>query len=756
MATSFPTYPATTFEQAVELAIFSSNQLHNVINSDALSVIEIEDGQIPSIRKALIDNLYFITPADEWSEGSSATVFNQLYTFTGTTTGTALWYAPTATTANPIPMGTSPEDDDNWRLYGWDTYSKSELNSTSGAGYIGTSSGETVQEVIDSLPNTSAIAAIAKDYGLTSNQIAILSTDSALTSSTLVYDKNSDKSFFTGNATGTPVSWTVSDGVLSLTTTTGSFTLYSPDKSYVGDYTTAEITLTGGSQYLTYLGVPYFLKDSTSSYTTTGTTSTSWETDHLHLASLQDLKGTLYSLQSGEFSVEYSKNLWDRLQSTGMFTYEEIPGEAKGVAGISFGGTSDTDNKAALIVDERGRIQSYATVGGKLTAQKVSMPFTMGTGYFNNQFEDRITHFPCAGQEDDDLSPGLLFTWDKTARKSRVAVVSPFTAGNTGYPSGSINSQVNLLSSYYDLGYGLNHSFDHFFTTDTASLQWGKVCTISSGTSGGSIKKFSAVVTAGSYVNYEQSTFLLEVNGQNLISTINSGNISRGNIEQWIKFTRISDSTNATPTMNNIPEVGVIVNTSTGNAEVWMKVPYYSPRVSITVLSISNPAYVTVDWSDWANNNLRTTEPSGITYTMTTYPINSQNYVKTNSGDVVYAPNKVIRVKDAMSSSSTYNRMAEFTEYGFLSYGTYFSMNRYAGSGVTVTKSSTGTYSVSGCTLSSSVWKVKPPVSWADGGLVGTISITSSSSGSFSFTLTNSSGTLIDIPDGTWVDFHVS
>lgn len=149
MATTFPTYPATTFEQAVELAIFSSNQLHNIINADATSVIETEDGNIPSIRYALIDNLYFKTPAIDWEEGLSVTVFNQLYTFSGGTTGTALWYAPTATASNPITTGTSPEDDDNWRLYGWDTYSKKELNSTSGASYVGTSGGSTVQSELD-------------------------------------------------------------------------------------------------------------------------------------------------------------------------------------------------------------------------------------------------------------------------------------------------------------------------------------------------------------------------------------------------------------------------------------------------------------------------------------------------------------------------------------------------------------------------------------------------------------------------------
>ena len=165
MATSFPTYPATTFEQAVELAIFSSNQLHNIINADPLSTVETEDGDIPSVRKALIDNLYFKTPAITWAEGTSVTLFNQLYTFSGGTTGTALWYAPTATTTSPIVMGSSPEEDANWKLYGWNTYSKEELNSTSGASYIGTPSNITLQDSIgNTLPDTVAIFTVTNNY----------------------------------------------------------------------------------------------------------------------------------------------------------------------------------------------------------------------------------------------------------------------------------------------------------------------------------------------------------------------------------------------------------------------------------------------------------------------------------------------------------------------------------------------------------------------------------------------------------------
>lgn len=115
MAT-YPVYPATTFTQAVELTIFASNQLHDVINGDALTTVETENGDIPTLRKALVDNFYFKTPIN-WVEGESATVFNQLYYFDGTLATSGWYYAPQATLDNPIAMGSTPLDDDNWRLY---------------------------------------------------------------------------------------------------------------------------------------------------------------------------------------------------------------------------------------------------------------------------------------------------------------------------------------------------------------------------------------------------------------------------------------------------------------------------------------------------------------------------------------------------------------------------------------------------------------------------------------------------------------
>lgn len=116
MADNFPQYPATSFDQAVDLTIYSSNQLGDVINGDATSVVSTESGDIPTLRKALIDNFYFKNPI-QWNPGNTNTVFNQLYVYDTDNINKGWYYAPTATATNPILMGDTPVGDADWKLY---------------------------------------------------------------------------------------------------------------------------------------------------------------------------------------------------------------------------------------------------------------------------------------------------------------------------------------------------------------------------------------------------------------------------------------------------------------------------------------------------------------------------------------------------------------------------------------------------------------------------------------------------------------
>ncbi len=52
----------TQFEQAVDQVVEDSERLHKVVNGTASETVVTEDGStIPTVRKALLDNLFFKT-----------------------------------------------------------------------------------------------------------------------------------------------------------------------------------------------------------------------------------------------------------------------------------------------------------------------------------------------------------------------------------------------------------------------------------------------------------------------------------------------------------------------------------------------------------------------------------------------------------------------------------------------------------------------------------------------------------------------
>lgn len=103
---------------AIDQIIEDSKRLHIVVNGTGTEQATTEDGSlIPSVRKALIDNLYFKTPPLPWRAGSPVTVFNQLYAFSDVNGNVTWWYAPGATTSNPVTMQSDPYNDNKFRVF---------------------------------------------------------------------------------------------------------------------------------------------------------------------------------------------------------------------------------------------------------------------------------------------------------------------------------------------------------------------------------------------------------------------------------------------------------------------------------------------------------------------------------------------------------------------------------------------------------------------------------------------------------------
>lgn len=107
----------TQFEQAVDQVIEDSERLHKVVNGSAIDTVIVEDGStIPTLRKALLDNVYFKTPPQPWVAGTQTTVFNQLYSFTSSA-GTFWWYAPGASPSTPVTLPADPSTSTAWKVY---------------------------------------------------------------------------------------------------------------------------------------------------------------------------------------------------------------------------------------------------------------------------------------------------------------------------------------------------------------------------------------------------------------------------------------------------------------------------------------------------------------------------------------------------------------------------------------------------------------------------------------------------------------
>lgn len=105
-------------DAAVDQIIEDSGRLNRIVNGDGTTLVITEDGSpIPSVRKALIDNLYFKTPPIPWRNGTQVREFNQLYSFVDANGKSTWWYAPGATSSSPVTMADQPTNDVRWRVF---------------------------------------------------------------------------------------------------------------------------------------------------------------------------------------------------------------------------------------------------------------------------------------------------------------------------------------------------------------------------------------------------------------------------------------------------------------------------------------------------------------------------------------------------------------------------------------------------------------------------------------------------------------
>lgn len=530
---------------------------------------------------------------------------------------------------------------------------------------------------------------------------------------------------------------------------------------FLGDYEDGPFQFSARNQYVRYNSQYYRLNAATDvGFTTTGTTAVSFANDVTHFVLMDgdtlrqefkntnspaELIGNFFGGEGPESVGDANQSVWERIFKRGEFEIHQMPGDPAGVAGIVFGGPN---NKAAVVVDERGRIQTYAIVDGKLSAAQVGTPIVQGTGYFRNGFEDRIIRFPSAGGESDDLTPGILITTNDNGICD-FFVVSPNQFNDLGYPTGSsIDKQMFKLVKSFDIGTSLQRTIDQCPTVENPSPVMYRLFDVDY--SGYGAKVVSGILSVGNYVDYTSNMYLVTLNPQALHQ---APSLNNDNIYRWLKVTALHGGQSGWGDSSLTPAVGLVNDPNNKIAKIFLRLPAYGQKISFTALNVANPNVVTFYYNDLRNGTTVDT-PGYLVYSFAEKMATDRFYVRMNNGEVRYSPRTVIRV-----SGNVTDRLSDKTSDGVFEVGgSYHLANKGRASGITVTNPSTGKYVISGCNLSGDCWKVCAPVGFSGtsfGTPPYTVSIVSQGTNTFTIEVKTAAGSLVNINGFDWLDLHV-
>ena len=530
---------------------------------------------------------------------------------------------------------------------------------------------------------------------------------------------------------------------------------------FLGDYDGGPFQFSARNQYIRYDGQYYRLNAATDvGFTTTGTDAESFANDVTNFVLMDgdtlrqelgntdmpsEMIGNFFGGDGPEIVGDVNLSVLERIFKRGEFEIHQMPGDPAGVAGIVFGGPN---NKAAVVVDERGRIQTYAVIDGKLSAAQISTPIVQGTGYFNNGFEDKIVRFPSAGNESDDISPGILITTNANG-VCDFYVVSPNQFNDLGYPtSSSIDKQMFKLVKSYDIGTSLQKTIDQYPTVENSSPVLYHLFDVNY--SGYGSKVVSGILSVGNYVNYTPNVYMVTFNPQALNA---APSIDQDSIYQWLKVTALHGGQSGWGGSALTPAVGLVNDPNNSVAKLFLRLPAYGQKISFTPINVANPNVVTFYYND-LRNNVTVDTPNYLVYSFAEKMLTDRFYVRMNNGEIRYSPGTVVRV----SGDMTYRLSDKLSGGVFAIGGPYHLANKGQEARIAVTNPSTGQYVISGCNLRGDHWKVCPPAGFS-GTSFGTppyiVNIVSQGTNTFTIEVRTSAGTLVNISSSDWVDLHV-
>jgi len=495
--------------------------------------------------------------------------------------------------------------------------------------------------------------AIARLLGIKKSQVSYLTTAVAIDSFQVLFEPSSQLVFWRGDATGIPSTWTVDNGVCTITTSTGVYSLYAAYAPAQTAPSTSEaisvddMTVTKGS----YDVIPYPDElQAVAAHTFGGSKNTG--TVLIDQLCRPIFASSVDGMPAGE------PLMGTTAQGTGYFRgpYEDV------LVSFNVAGKADPDKTYKLLCST-----------------------------------DEVTK-----------RPRFAMVHPRTYDKEGLITFDPFL-----YAYGTpFRNQVLEIASLGSIGYGLSKSFDAGFLFNNPGIRYYKVASFNNPTNVGNAS-LTAKIVIGNWGSYAQRSYNLSVNAQNA----KSQTVTKETINQWLQFTcdhgrrdaRVESSA-LTPSMG-IVQVKDAQGNPTGVFDVYLKLPTNSRLFSCTVLNNGDDTVISMDWTlaTTRYTDLLSTEPTGIVYAKTAWPFTSNDTIMLNNGTLVpFMGSAVLRV----GATNIATNRPDFLQTPFVSGSAIHAYTDVSASlaAMTVTQNADNTYTVTGATLTWNSFRSKEPV----------------------------------------------
>ncbi|MGK3126472.1 hypothetical protein ACCY16_20395 [Candidatus Pantoea formicae] len=473
-----------------------------------------------------------------------------------------------------------------------------------------------------------------------------------------------------------------------------------------------------------------------------------------------ELVGGFFAGEGKATTGSGTASVFDRAKQRGQFDIVQGVADPKGIAGITFGGPN---NRGALIIDERGRLQTYAAKEGRPSAARVAIPFSEPYGQGVAGWNGSILRLPFAGAEDDTLHSSLIFL-PKADGSADMYIAGPGQYTNYSAPyadarvvSPRVVTDKDLIPALMKGSVG---SSDWISRTS-----WVKLFTINTGVRSAG-PNFTGLYIAGGTLSESIYTYLIQCNDVFVTS------LDTSSARHVLRITNLRDPADSRHGTADLTQFGYVYDTANKQFIVYARIAGRNEGATLIPLRYSDAGNSGVEKViiHGTEEGPVTTEPQGIVYIETAWSLTSNTHVALNDGRVVNTAGAVVRLSD-----SIYAATRSPVQDSFQQNDNFSAINRgYAKtSKVAVSKTGTGKYTLTGTSTKNknAAWKISNPVIAGGGGIQNLVaSIESDSANTIEIgvrmvhylydsakgTMTPTPGSYTDIPADSWVDIHTT